>query len=1223
MKKIWIALLVIAMLTVLCTLGMITVFAEEVGQEPCLHESKQNFYNNDEHWEICTNCGKEWHESHTFGLIALDDERHALKCECGRVLSDSIDAHAWVLTEGEDHLSCSECGKTTTGCVYDQVTYYNDAYHTFGCICGKTDPNGAMETHVVDMTKLQYDDAAHWYGCDCGYGVQQKAEHVLGEAWVTDGTHHWKECVDCGAKSALAAHSGGTATCQVDAVCAECGTSYEADAYTHVSDTLVFSKNNTHHSAVYACCGEIAVSLERHTCVDGVCTACGYACTHDIVIDGAIYNYVSTGNDTHIVVCRNCQLQVEKACYGGVATCVAKAVCDDCKTVYGKVDPTNHVDLNTWAEDLTHHWRVCTENNGCLQMVENTKAEHTWNEGVCTECEYECPHNEDGLKYVANEGGLTHDQVCTNCQSVMINDEEHLWGTDVLSGVCTICEYQCQHKESDEVSWMKWHNTDDHHKYICDECQWEDAAKEGDCAGGTATCMAKAVCETCQLEYDEKNSTNHVDTNTWVTDANGHKKVCTVNGCNQEIVETAGTHVWDNKDGICPTCKYECQVEATYTPLDGGLTHSLDCKVCGKVEKASEDHIWDENGKCTGYCEYQCAHVEHEKLPIDEKNHKEWCKVCHYIVKSEEAHNWDETGKCTDCQYQCAHKDAEENSWMKWSNDNNAHKSNCENCGWEDTEKAGNCTGGTATCVAEAVCETCKRAYGLKDENNHVDETWTIEADGHSAACDATKGGCGATLVKKVAHTWVDGICEVEKCRYECKHDGEMTTVENTDTDTHDVTCKTCNKLLVDDGAHTWKVDDADVSKSKCEVCAAACDHMNGETSLKSFSNAAVEGVWMHKSTCSRCAHVDQAGACAVGENGKEATCVARAECEICQLVFGEIDADNHDWDATTGECVRVGCDVVCQHTKVTITDDQDADNQNNKHTTTCDECKYEALADCYGNEGTATCLVKAVCAGCSASYGQLDPTKHDEAKCLANLEFSQDLNDPDYATTHNVKYPCQQPAEGDAVLVKENHVWNEGICSKCGYICTSPNLVVEDDGVDNGQHRKKCETCGHVVLVNCSGGESTCLKRAVCKDCNAAYGAYGENHDDACVRSVAIIPNNMAQHHVYYTCKTDPVLEDHYIDPTEGVCECGWHVQAPEQDSQEPGGSDPEQSGGSGQGSAVESNMVHQGLDSDLTAPAEEKRGLTAMIVVLCVVGLGAVTVTCVTVGKKKKDHN
>lgn len=940
MKKIWIALVVVAMLALLCTLGMITVSAEEGEQAACAHEkSVQALYNNDEHWTVCASCGVEIsRQAHEFKLGKLDDGRHAIACECGRVLPDSVEAHDWVLVQGEDsHLSCAVCNATTDSCVYDQVTYYNDAYHTYACLCGQV--NSELEAHVVDMTELQHNDEAHWHGCPCGYGARDVSEHTWSEAWVTNTTHHWKECADCGEKKDLTAHSGGTATCQVDAECAECGSSYEADTYTHVSDAWVYSWNNTHHSATYACCGEVAVALESHNWDNGVCADCGYECNHDVVINGAVFNYVSTGNDKHIVVCRNCRVQEEKNCHGGEATCIAKAVCDDCKAEYGEKDPTNHVGAVTWAGDGTKHWKVCTtegESTGCGSIVEGTTADHNWSDGQCSDCQYTCTH--------------------------------------------------------------------------------PDASKK--------------------------------------------------------------------------------------------LT------------------------------------------PDDEKTHHEFCDICKKVLQSALTHTWDADGKCTGCQYQCAHQADEQNTWMNWSNENNAHKYTCEKCGWQDETKEGNCAGGTATCVAKAKCETCKLEYGNVDSQNHVDKTWVIEADGHSAICDTTKNGCGATLEAKEVHVWAEGVCSNENCQYACPHNGTQTTEVNTDTDTHDVTCDICQKLRVNDGAHDWVVDDSDNTKNKCQVCDTVCDHMSGEDSLKVFTNANDEGTWKHKATCSRCGHVDQQGACAVGENGAEATCVAAAVCETCKLAFGNINADNHLWDATTGECVREGCDFICQHENVSETDDGDENNQNNQHTTTCTTCGYVAKADCYGNEGTATCSVKAVCAGCGQGYGALDPEKHDKQLCLAKLEITQiPITNDGYETHHYVQYPCQQNEDGDAVLVKEGHDWNNGICSKCDYICTSPNLIVIDDKEDNGKHQKQCATCGHIVEVVCSGGQATCLQRAVCKDCNAEYGDFGENHDEACVRTVGIIPNNPSQHNVYYTCKKDedgnsePTLENHNIDPTKGECECGWHV--------------------------------------------------------------------------------
>ena len=56
--------------------------------------------------------------------------------------------------------------------------------------------------------------------------------------------------------------------------------------------------------------------------------------------------------------------------------------------------------------------------------------------------------------------------------------------------------------------------------------------------------------------------------------------------------------------------------------------------------------------------------------------------------------------------------------WGKWKpiRNMNMHLKICNRCNHHETAY---CTGGTATCSAEAVCVECGGAYGEKDSNNH------------------------------------------------------------------------------------------------------------------------------------------------------------------------------------------------------------------------------------------------------------------------------------------------------------------------------------------------------------------------------------------------------------------------------------------------------------------------------------------------------------------------
>lgn len=74
----------------------------------------------------------------------------------------------------------------------------------------------------------------------------------------------------------------------------------------------------------------------------------------------------------------------------------------------------------------------------------------------------------------------------------------------------------------------------------------------------------------------------------------------------------------------------------------------------------------------------------------------------------------DSLGMCNTCggSYYGGH------AWGEWSSaGNGTHTRSCTNyCREVDTA---NCTGGTATCSAKAVCEVCGEEYGEKDSNNH------------------------------------------------------------------------------------------------------------------------------------------------------------------------------------------------------------------------------------------------------------------------------------------------------------------------------------------------------------------------------------------------------------------------------------------------------------------------------------------------------------------------
>lgn len=140
-------------------------------------------------------------------------------------------------------------------------------------------------------------------------------------------------------------------------------------------------------------------------------------------------------------------------------------------------------------------------------------------------------------------------------------------------------------------------------------------------------------------------------------------------------VHTGGTQGPTCTEGkICEDCGAEYDIPGhdwdRWTPkYDGTNTHTRRCKRCNA----------EETGSCSG-----------------------GYATC------------DSLGMCNTCggSYYGGH------AWGEWSSaGNGTHTRSCTNyCREVDTA---NCTGGTATCSAKAVCEVCGEEYGEKDSNNH------------------------------------------------------------------------------------------------------------------------------------------------------------------------------------------------------------------------------------------------------------------------------------------------------------------------------------------------------------------------------------------------------------------------------------------------------------------------------------------------------------------------
>ena len=202
------------------------------------------------------------------------------------------------------------------------------------------------------------------------YCIQCKADKtcdILGYVWQSNADPIYHKirikCRTCRTENEIiykpfSYHTGGTETptCTTGKICRLCWSEY--GILGHAWGEWSSAGNGTH---IRSCTRSNCNAVETASCSGGyaacdslgMCETCG----------GSYYGghawgkWSSAGNGTHIRSCMNYCSEVDTAsCFGGTATCTAKAVCEACGGEYGEKDPNNH--------DLVQHAAkapTCTE----------------------------------------------------------------------------------------------------------------------------------------------------------------------------------------------------------------------------------------------------------------------------------------------------------------------------------------------------------------------------------------------------------------------------------------------------------------------------------------------------------------------------------------------------------------------------------------------------------------------------------------------------------------------------------------------------------------------------------------------------------------------------------------------------------------------------------------------------------------------------------------------
>ena len=249
--------------------------------------------------------------------------------------------------------------------------------------------------------------------------------------------------------------------------------------------------------------------------------------------------------NSHWQVCRLCGEAMEKeAHYGGNATCISCAVCSVCGVEYGFTDPDNHTGQTEIrnAKDATEEEDGYTGDTYCLDcgaLIRN-------GEVIPSSGHVHALEKVAGVEPTHYESGNIDYYICTKCKKLYedenaatelspedvildvvpheyttkFDDKEH-WKECSCGSVIDRAAHETEYRYTEETHWLECacsyksesaaHElvllTDaETHRY---ECICGFVSGQDRHYGGTATCVSRAKCEVCGVEYGKVDPDNH------------------------------------------------------------------------------------------------------------------------------------------------------------------------------------------------------------------------------------------------------------------------------------------------------------------------------------------------------------------------------------------------------------------------------------------------------------------------------------------------------------------------------------------------------------------------------------------------------------------------------------------------------------------------------------------------------------------------------------------
>ena len=549
---------------------------------------------------------------------------------------------------------------------------------------------------------------------------------------------------------------------------------------------------------------------------------------------------------------------------------------------------------------------------------------------------------------------------CTVCYNKWYYAESHIWsGTATCTSgrTCTVCGGSSEPLGHDWGAWTQ--NSDEKtHTRICKR----DAShtETENCHGGTADCTHKAVCTVCGGEYGEmaahsftaeKAEEQYLKSAATCTEKAVYYKSCAVCGTSSEGTADEATftsgkplgHDWGAwmPDGE-GTHKCVCTHDASHVETAGCTygdwstnqdSHWKTCTVCG----GETERLNHADPDCDHFCD-TCGikMTEHDftgELAITALLYKEAnclspalyyksCKICMLSSK----------GTADEATFASGDKDPNRHAEDPgaWQTDADSHWRFYTCCHLEVDR--GTHQGGTADCLAPALCEVCQHPYGELGPHHFVDQVNEYRLKS-AATCTSPAvyyqscSTCGAqgtetfTNGEPLGHDYGAWASNEDGTHTRiCKHDASRTETNNchggTADCTHKAVCTVCGGEYGEMAAHSFTAEKAE------------------EQYLKSAATCTEKAIY-YKS-------------CAV--------CGTSSKGTADEATFFSGNALDHDWGAWT----------------------QNSDEKT--HTRICKrDASHTETENCHG--GTADCTHKAVCTVRGGEYGELDPKNHTNLK--------------------------------------------------------------------------------------------------------------------------------------------------------------------------------------------------------------------------------------------------